>query len=257
MTPPPKPRPHDQQLRVVPPTATSGSAEQVAADASPPELIDLAAAQRDEAALARDERAAARDAAARDADAEQLARDRMFAARDRAAAALDRREAALDRERAASYLRDAYRDALTGALSREAGYDQLDHVVARAHRADEPVVFAFLDVDRLKQVNDTSGHAAGDVLLRAVGDSLRRGLRSYDVIVRYGGDEFVCALLDLQVEAAARRFGDIRMELARAITGATFSVGLVQLRATELLDEVVARADRAMYAGRRGRAAAP
>jgi predicted signal transduction protein with EAL and GGDEF domain len=58
----------------------------------------------------------------------------------------------------------------------------------------EGLVVAFVDVDGLKRVNDTEGHLAGDALLIAVADSLRACLRSYDLVMRFGGDEFVCAL---------------------------------------------------------------
>jgi diguanylate cyclase (GGDEF)-like protein len=61
----------------------------------------------------------------------------------------------------------------------------------RARRAEEGLVVAFVDVDGLKQVNDTEGHFAGDALLIPVANSLRAYLRSYDLVMRFGGDEFV------------------------------------------------------------------
>jgi diguanylate cyclase (GGDEF)-like protein len=117
--------------------------------------------------------------------------------------------AALDRHGAADELQNAYRDDLTGTLVRAAGRDQLMQAVARAHRTGETLVVAFVDVDHLKQVNDEHGHLARDNLLRAVGTALREGLRSYDVVVRYGGDEFVCGLPDVGLTEAERRFIDV------------------------------------------------
>ena len=65
--------------------------------------------------------------------------------------------------------------------------------MARAKRTQRSFVLAFIDVDGLKTTNDSLGHAAGDELLRRVVDTVRDHLRSYDLIVRFGGDEFLCA----------------------------------------------------------------
>ncbi|MDQ1688094.1 MAG: diguanylate cyclase [Frankiaceae bacterium] len=235
----------------------------VEADSSEPDTLDLAASERDAAALRRDSAAEHRDQVAEglaplegvsDVEAARVTSDRMLAARDRAAAALDRREAALDRGRAQRYLEASYRDDLTGALQRSPGRDQLLSAVARAHRAKEPLVVAFLDVDHLKRVNDEHGHAAGDDLLRAVALALRSALRPYDIVVRYGGDEFVCGLPDSRVTDVTARFVQVLDDLAAAVDGASFSVGLAQLHPDEELDDVIARADRVMYESRRARA---
>jgi diguanylate cyclase (GGDEF)-like protein len=108
----------------------------------------------------------------------------------------------------------------------------------------------------LKRVNDEQGHAAGDRLLRGVGVALRNGLRSYDVVVRYGGDEFVCALPNVSITAAMSRFNDVSELLAAAILDATVSVGLVAVADSESLDDAIARADRELYAGRNASTAA-
>ena len=177
--------------------------------------------------------------------------DQLFAARDREAAALDRREAALDRNRAAAYLRRSYRDQLTGMLQRDAGHDLVAREVARAHRSDEPLVIAFLDVVGLKRTNDTCGHQAGDRVLRAVGASLREGLRSYDVAVRWGGDEFVCALPGSTLASARRRFDDVQTRLSEACADAVLTVGLAELQPDEPPEDAINRADRDLYRQRR------
>ncbi|HUR52206.1 MAG TPA: GGDEF domain-containing protein [Mycobacteriales bacterium] len=146
--------------------------------------------------------------------------------------------------------RHGYRDALTGVLLRDAGEDQLRQAVDQAHRTDQPLTVVFLDVDNLKGTNDTQGHAAGDRLLQALGGALRRSVRSYDVVVRYGGDEFVCALPRAGLMQATGRLESVAKRLAAAVSGATVSAGFAALRTTESLDEVVRRADQDMYANR-------
>jgi diguanylate cyclase (GGDEF)-like protein len=208
---------------------------------------------RNAAALARDEAAQARDVATADTHAggwgSQAAEDRVSSAADRVAAALDRQEAASDRIGAAATLADTYHDALTGALLRGPGQDQLSHAVDRARRG-ESLVIAFVDVDRLKWFNDTQGHAAGDRLLHQVGHALLEGLRSYDLVVRYGGDEFVCALPGSHLTEAEQRFSDIGSNLAMEIPGAAITVGLAELAAGQTLQAVIAAADRDMYSRR-------
>ena len=210
-----------------------------------------AAALNAEAATARDDAAEARDAISATTDAiPQAAENRLLAASDRAAAALDRHSAALDRLDASDTLQIAYHDSLTGALVRSAGREQLNQCVERAHRACESLIVAYVDVDHLKNVNDARGHAAGDQLLRQVARCLRNGLRSYDVIVRYGGDEFVCGLPGALAEDTRRRLGEVLSTLAELGEGASLSFGLAELRANETLDQVLARADRQMYEDR-------
>lgn len=183
------------------------------------------------------------------ADLEQL---RMHAAQDRAAAALDRREAALDRDRAAEYLRQTYRDSLTGALQREAGRDFLTRELERARRTGHGLVIAFLDVVGLKRTNDELGHEAGDNVLRAVGLALTEGFRAYDVVVRWGGDEFVCALPASRLADARRWFEQVQARLGAQAPAVHLSVGLTEVIEGDTLQAAVSRADRDLYA-RRGR----
>jgi diguanylate cyclase (GGDEF)-like protein len=247
----------EERGRAAPPAIVVDSpAAQVAADASTPEVLDRDASLRDAAGAARDQRASIRDSTAPPVDSRgRAAIDRMLAARDRAAAALDRQEAALDRQRAAEYLRRAYRDPVTGVLQREAGRDQLSQRISQARRTDAPLVIAFLDVDQLKRLNDEQGHPAGDRLLHELGTALRTDLRSYDLAMRYGGDEFVCAFSGSGREGARKRFEQLSRSLAATVPGAAFSVGLVELQAGEQVDDVIARADREMYRVKRAKSA--
>jgi GGDEF domain-containing protein len=101
---------------------------------------------------------------------------------------------------------DSGTDELTGVSRRGAGLAAIGREINRVQRVGGELVAAYVDVDGLKATNDTRGHAAGDALLIAVADSLRACLRSYDVITRVGGDEFVCALPGIAVDQARRRF---------------------------------------------------
>ncbi len=222
---------------------------------------DRVAEERDRAELAAErarlEACGASDAAlaALAAAHARAAEYRERAAADRARAAADRAAAARDRAVARAALRHAYHDGLTGALRREVGDLVLQHELDRALRADGRLSVAFIDVDGLKQVNDQRGHAAGDALLTAVVSIMRRRLRSFDPIVRYGGDEFVCALAGTGEADTHRRFEDIKTAIAREHPGASISVGIAQLRPAETLADVLARGDAALYAARRQRQA--
>jgi diguanylate cyclase (GGDEF)-like protein len=179
------------------------------------------------------------------------ASDRRSAAIDRAAAAVDRQQAALDRNRAAEYLRRTYRDELTGVLQREVGRDRVIEEIDRAHRTHADLTLAFLDVLGLKRINDECGHAAGDHLLKMAGHALRQGLRSYDVVVRYGGDEFVCALPTTSRGEARRRLAEVNETLRSLHPGGELSVGLAVLREGDTVEALMGRADRDLYASRR------
>jgi diguanylate cyclase (GGDEF)-like protein len=216
---------------------------------------DLAAERRDRAARQRDRTAADHagtdDLCVRERD--DAAREREAASRDRAEAARDRDAAAHDRLRAARDRSAAGVDPLTGALRRDRGLADLQREIDRARRSDGRLVLAFVDVDGLKPINDTHGHAAGDQLLRDVAVALKRALRSYDLVIRYGGDEFLCALPGTDLEGARRRFGEVARSLTKRPQRASVSVGLAALEDPDTVDALTARADAELYAGRRGR----
>ena len=225
---------------------------------------DATAAARDETARLRDARARAIERSIAESDApladkvEQVrARaeaDRARAAADRARAAADRAEAARERERLQAELNSAHLDDLTGAFRREMGWLALTHEIDRARRGDGRFVVAFVDVDDLKAVNDRDGHAAGDNVLRSLVSAMRSHLRSFDPVVRFGGDEFVCGLGGADLDEVERRFGLIFQSLEETV-GTGFSVGLASLAVDETLDQLTARADAALLAAKRERGA--
>jgi diguanylate cyclase (GGDEF)-like protein len=216
---------------------------------------DRVADARDEAGHARDDHAAASARSAVDPDSPLLlqlelvqaaaAADRARAAADRERAAQDRRNAARERERLEAELHSAHLDGLTGAYRREMGQLALSHEIDRARRSDGRFVLAFVDVDRLKAVNDREGHAAGDRVLQAVVHAIRTRLRSFDPIIRYGGDEFVCGLGGTDLAEARRRFDEIGVAIEKD-TEVGISVGLAPLGAEDTADQLIERADAAM-----------
>ncbi len=108
----------------------------------------------------------------------------------------------------------------------------------------------FIVVDGLKAVNDTKGHLAGDSLLIAVAESLRGCLRSYDLIMRFGGDEFVCALPNVNVKGVRQRFADVSATLATGPARASITVGFAALRNQDSAEDLIRRADADLLAHR-------
>jgi len=158
----------------------------------------------------------------------------------------DRDRTAEGRSDAAHEREELLLDGLAHAHRRESGLLELEREITKAHRTGKPFVLAFIAVDGLKTVNDSRGHTAGDELLRQVVDTIRGVVREYDLIVRYGGDEFLCGLGGLHLPEAGRRFEAANASLA-VTDQASISVGLAELEPDESLHDLIARADRVMY----------
>ncbi|MGO8687631.1 MAG: GGDEF domain-containing protein [Candidatus Dormibacteria bacterium] len=142
-------------------------------------------------------------------------------------------------------------DDLTGALRRGAGLQAMTREIARYHRfGGKGVAAIFIDVDGLKRINDTEGHAAGDSLLANVVGAIRERLRAYDLVIRWGGDEFVCVLPDATRGEAERTLADIEQHVRDRTSGRTVSTGLAALEDGDTAASLVGRADAALYARR-------
>ena len=249
---------------------------------------DDAATRRDQIAAARDTAARARDelAARLDADLERLALEdsvegaassngadacagcatagvpawaaagrRRSATRPRMTASWPPRTARRRRATATSRRQNWRRRAstdLTGAMLRRVGLGAIQRELDRTKRSGEPLVVAYVDVDGLKAVNDTAGHMAGDALLSSVADSISHDLRSYDVICRFGGDEFLCSLTGQDAGGARKRFQQIGTRLSTATSGATISVGFAERAEDDTVEALVGRADAELIETRRG-----
>jgi diguanylate cyclase (GGDEF)-like protein len=146
-------------------------------------------------------------------------------------------------------LRDATIDDLTGLLNRRGWRMAVEQELARASRDGTHVGLLLLDLDGLKEINDTRGHDEGDRVLVETADRMRTALRAGDVLARLGGDEFAALLMDTsdgQALAAVDRLKLITPELG------SFSAGVAAWEAGEGLDELLRRADVALYSAKTG-----
>ncbi len=150
------------------------------------------------------------------------------------------------------------RMARTDPLTRLGNRRRLDTTLGRrlaAASSTEPVSVVFADIDRFKAINDTFGHTAGDAVLRFVAEVLRGTCRAGDVVARYGGEEFVAVLPRTDVEGAGRWAERARSALASRLVPelgrpVTASFGVAEHRPGEAADELLARADAALYAAK-------
>src|SRR5688572_6587222 len=153
----------------------------------------------------------------------------------------------------------ATHDALTGLVNRREFERRLEEAIESGHRGDGSHVLCYLDLDRFKVINDTSGHLAGDSMLREVAKLLRDAVRDSDTVARLGGDEFGMLLIGCPLEKArqiaddvCRSVGDYRFVWKDRIFNIGVSVGLVEVsRESGTLEELMAAADSACYVAKK------
>lgn len=149
-------------------------------------------------------------------------------------------------------------DYLTGLLNRRALLSSLDAEIGRANRNKAALGLILTDVDRFKKINDTYGHAAGDLILQEFANTLMGHCRPYDYIGRYGGEEFVICLpetnLDQAVKIADRMRATVEQKSITLPDGsihlnlsASFGVVSFVPDSEESIDSLISRADKAMY----------
>jgi len=173
------------------------------------------------------------------------------------AAALAVRNAALHER----ILKLAVTDELTGLANRRRFLDAVRSEMQRSRRYGRPLTIVMVDLDRLKQINDQNGHAAGDAMLRGVAQCLRASVRETDLPARLGGDEFAVLLPETVREAAliiAERIRAAVENFSTVVEGVTIrstvSIGLVSREAGELHDlpTLIQLADDALYRSKTG-----
>lgn len=153
----------------------------------------------------------------------------------------------------------AISDPLTGLYNRRYLSEFLPRELARSGRNVTPIAVILIDLDQFKQVNDSFGHEAGDIVLNAVGNLLKSKVRGSDIACRYGGEEFALVLPETGAEPAARRAEDIRLaisalELSHAGNSlgkiaASFGIALFPDHAEDT-DDLLRVADIALYAAK-------
>src|SRR3954452_7051614 len=150
-------------------------------------------------------------------------------------------------------------DRLTGVANRQSLLAALFAEVERASRYERPLCVAFFDIDHFNAVNDTYGHASGDIVLRGVAQTVAENLRTSDLIGRYGGEEFMLILTETTVEEGAALSEKLRKLVERlrfSVEGnptlsVTISIGIVGGAGQQLrMDTLVRDADAAMYSAK-------
>jgi len=151
-------------------------------------------------------------------------------------------------------------DELTGLPNRRAFMQRLQDEVARAHRYGTPLALAIIDIDRFKPINDRYGHSAGDAVLREYARHVLSAFRHHDLVARYGGEEFAvlfpgtppAGVIRALEKARARVRGHV-VDIGEArLPLPTFSAGVAMLHPGENGQDLIRRADQALYQAKRG-----
>jgi two-component system cell cycle response regulator len=150
-------------------------------------------------------------------------------------------------------------DPLTGLSNRRAMTNALRVEIAHARRHGSPLSIALLDIDHFKNINDLHGHPVGDQVLAAIGQLLRRELRSPDVPARWGGEEFVVIFRHTDAagsliasERIRKAIAELEVSSAGVRIPITASIGATEFSPSDNLEQLVDRADRAMYRAKTG-----
>jgi diguanylate cyclase (GGDEF)-like protein len=145
-------------------------------------------------------------------------------------------------------------DELTGLYNRRYFMEKLSQQKALAEREDSDFVLCFCDLDHFKHINDTFGHHTGDIVLQKFGEILRSSIREIDYAARFGGEEFVCLLVNTDVNNAVKVTERIRESLANfnfndiaPSLRATVSIGVSNFKQFNTIQETLMNADNRMY----------
>jgi diguanylate cyclase (GGDEF)-like protein/PAS domain S-box-containing protein len=147
----------------------------------------------------------------------------------------------------------AERDALTNAYNRRMLYTLLKREIDRMKRTEKPITVIYIDVDNLRDINDTYGHKIGDYVLTEMTKTLFESLRKTDIVARIGGDEFIVVMPEMDKNKAEKVIDRIRMALIKKGKHLPFkmdfSFGMFQITPAELrsMEEIISSADKEMY----------
>ena len=150
-------------------------------------------------------------------------------------------------------------DELTGLPNRRDMNETISNEVGRSQRTNKPFCFIFIDIDHFKNINDTYGHACGDVILKSVAQTIRGLLRKYDVFARYGGEEFLTLLPETDLEGARivaerfrRQIEKMTVRYADFTIKITITLGVAKYDHRLGADRSIQMADKALYQGKEG-----
>ena len=146
---------------------------------------------------------------------------------------------------------EADHDVLTGLHNRRGWERLVGREIERFERFADPTAVVMIDLDRLKEINDTRGHEAGDVYIRTAGQALAASVRRNDIVARLGGDEFGILMLGCTEAVAEDRVERLYEDLAAA--GVAGSVGWAPISVMRGFPAALAEADQAMYAAKQAR----
>ena len=150
-------------------------------------------------------------------------------------------------------------DELTGLPNRRDMNETIANEMGRSARTHKPFCFIFIDIDHFKNINDTYGHACGDIILKSVAQTIRGLLRKYDVFARYGGEEFLTLLPETDLEGAAvvaerfrKQIEKMTVRYADFTIKITITLGVAKFDHRLGADRSIQMADKALYQGKEG-----
>ncbi len=145
-------------------------------------------------------------------------------------------------------------DPLTGLYNRRCGEQRLAEEVSRSQRHGRPLTIVSLDLNKLKDINDKVGHAAGDEVIKCFAERISRAIRGSDLAIRLGGDEFLLLLPECKpedVQLVLGRLSGMKMDLGRESISIAFSAGWTNYIHGETPEELLKRVDDALYVNKR------